>query len=277
VRTRTKGFGFTHISKVISGILSKASLAKQCYPAIAQCMGVLCATTTEKNRTAYIENYLEVIRKPGEDTQKLITLLCLGEVGRRVNLQNHSGLEYLLANIFDDSVSEEFKSTAAGTLGSVAVGNLSKYLPFILEDLSAHRERQYFLLLALREVISRQSKTPLGVKELFSHLQSAQLDLLLGYCQAPKVGVRNVVAECLGRLAIVRPQEMLDKLSLKLNSTDSPFDRSTAVTALKFAIMDYDPLGELDQLLESKIRLFLNPLSDTDLVNIFIFILRDCE
>jgi len=265
VRTRTKGFGFKHISKVITGILNKSSLAKQSYPAGAQCMGVLCATTTEKHRNVTIENYLEQLRKPGEDSQKYVTLLCIGEVGRRVNLSNHTGLEILLSNIFDENVSEEFKSTAAGALGNVAVGNLQKYLPFILEDLASHPDRQYFLLLALREVISRQSKTPNGVRELFSHLQTQQLDLLLGYCQAPKVGVRNVVSECLGRLVLVRPSEMLERLSFKLQSTGSPFDRSTAVTALKFAVIDSDAGSvELDQLLESKICLFLNPLSDSD-------------
>lgn len=48
--------------------------------------------------------------------------------------------------------SEEVKSAASYALGSVAVGNLPEFLPFILNEIEAQPKRQYLLLHSLREV-----------------------------------------------------------------------------------------------------------------------------
>lgn len=59
--------------------------------------------------------------------------------------------ETLILSAFN-SPSEEVKTAAAQALGALGVGNLDKYLPFILAELEAQPKRQYLLLHALKEV-----------------------------------------------------------------------------------------------------------------------------
>lgn len=50
------------------------------------------------------------------------------------------------------SPSEEIKAAASYSLGNIAVGNLSKYLPFILSQIDTQSKLQYLLLHSLKEV-----------------------------------------------------------------------------------------------------------------------------
>ena len=50
-------------------------------------------------------------------------------------------------------------------------------------------------------------------------------------------GTRNVVAECMGKLALLEPNDLLPNLRDQLKS-QSPLVRSTVVTAIKFTILD---------------------------------------
>lgn len=47
----------------------------------------------------------------------------------------------------------QVKSAASYALGSIAVGNLPEYLPFVLQEISSSK-RQYLLLHSLKEIIS---------------------------------------------------------------------------------------------------------------------------
>ena len=58
--------------------------------------------------------------------------------------------ETILASFTPNS--EEVKSAASYTLGSIAVGNLQAYLPFVLQEIEAQPKRQYLLLHSLKEV-----------------------------------------------------------------------------------------------------------------------------
>ena len=61
--------------------------------------------------------------------------------------------------------------------------------------------------------------------------------LLIGECECPEEGTRNVVAECLGKLTLIDPDRLLPKLKEHLRMT-SPLIRATVVTAVKFTISD---------------------------------------
>ena len=56
-------------------------------------------------------------------------------------------------------------------------------------------------------------------------------------CECPEEGTRNVVAECLGKLALINPVELLPKLKNQL-ARPSALIRSTVITAVKFTISD---------------------------------------
>lgn len=82
---------------------------------------------------------------------QLLSLLCLGEIGRRKDLSGHANIQYVIIGSFN-SPSEEIKSAASFALGNIAVGNLSQYLPFILGQIDSQSKLQYLLLHSLKEV-----------------------------------------------------------------------------------------------------------------------------
>ena len=270
--TRTTGFGFTYISKMINGILSKES--KKSYPACAKCIGVLCDTASEKKRSSVVTSYINQLESSSSnEQQKVVALLCIGEIGRRINFFNHDDdIHIKVSKSFEDQ-SEEVKSAAAFALGNLALGNLSKVVPYILEELSEKEERRYLLLQSLREIIVRFSKSDKQAKDFYEILNCRESIFL--YCKSSKEGVRNVVAECVGRLASVNIDDMLPKIIEKLSS-ENPDERSTACGSLKFIISDSslntnnnnnntnNNNNNNDELLKPKIPLFLDLLSDID-------------
>lgn len=82
-----------------------------------------------------------------------LALLCLGEIGRRKDLGAHIQIESIVIESFQ-SPFEEIKSAASYALGNIAVGNLPKYLPFILDQIDNQQKKQYLLLHSLKEVCS---------------------------------------------------------------------------------------------------------------------------
>lgn len=141
------------------------------------------------------------------------------------------------------------RTAASCALGSMAVGSLNDYLPFLLTEISTQPRRQYLLLNSLKEVISACPASSLS-----PHVESIW-SLLFQHCECPEEGTRNLVAECLGKLTLVNAAQLLPRLKQQLRA-GSPLARSTVVTAVKFTIvMDVkDCIGD-----------FLQTLQDDDL------------
>ena len=70
------------------------------------------------------------------------------------------------------------------------------------------------------------------------------------------------MAECLGKLCLICPGELLPQLQAALLSP-SPLMRTTVVTAMKFTISDQPQ--PIDTLLKTSIGEFLTALTDSDL------------
>lgn len=94
----------------------------------------------------YITEFLIIFQ-----AKQHLALLCLGEIGRRKDLSSHAHIENIVIESFQ-SPFEEIKSAASYALGNIAVGNLSKYLPFILDQIDNQQKKQYLLLHSLKEV-----------------------------------------------------------------------------------------------------------------------------
>ncbi|XP_008485639.1 cullin-associated NEDD8-dissociated protein 1, partial [Diaphorina citri] len=73
---------------------------------------------------------------------------------------------------------------------------------------------------------------------------------------------RNVVAECLGKLTLIDPSNLLPRLQESLKS-NSALMRTTVLTAVKFTISDQPQ--SIDPLLRQTIGDFLSALKDSDL------------
>lgn len=168
-------------------------------------------------------------------------------------------LPQCILNCFATS-SEDVKSAASHALGAVAVGNLNYYLPFILNEIEAQPKRQYLLLHSLKEVISSLSTSKTGLEQLMPSVPSIW-NQLFKHCECSEEGSRNVVAECLGKLVLVNPEELLPRLQQALKS-DSPLMRTAVVSAVKFTISDQPQ--PIDPMLKQSIGQFLFALQDPE-------------
>lgn len=158
------------------------------------------------------------------------------------------------------SSSEDIKGAASHSLGAIAVGNVTYYLPYILNEIEAQPKRQYLLLHSLKELISSLSQSPNGLQQLLPSVPSIWRQLFK-HCECSEEGARNVVAECLGKLVLVNPEELLPHLQEALNSR-SALMRTAVVSAIKFTISDQPQA--IDLLLRQCIGQFLLTLQDQD-------------
>lgn len=102
---------------------------------IAQCIAALCQSAGPQQVSATVQSLLAVLQNPsGQPSAKLLALLSIGEIGRTADLSAFSSLQQTLATALASS-SEDLKTAASQALGAVCTGNLSAYLPFILQQI----------------------------------------------------------------------------------------------------------------------------------------------
>lgn len=234
-------------------------LHKQAFHSLAKCVAAV-TVPWENEALIVIDTLLKDVQNPISDQQHIFALLVIGEIGRHIDLDRVPNLKETILSSFLPQ-SEEVKSAASYTLGSVAVGNLQAYLPFVLQEIEAQPRRQYLLLHSLKEIISCQSGSSRGVTELSNYIPSIW-ELLLRHAECSEEGTRNVVSECLGKLTLLEPHQLLPRLRSGLSS-HSPLMRATVLTALKFTISDQPQA--IDPLLRLSIGQFLEALEDPDL------------
>ncbi|XP_062843034.1 cullin-associated NEDD8-dissociated protein 2 [Trichomycterus rosablanca] len=261
VLTRSSNTGYSDLMKSLTSPFYKAKSAesmplhKQSYYSVAKCVAAL-SSVCPKEASGTITNLIqEVKNQKTSESIRILSFLCLGELGRSMNLGAHKELKTVIMNAFS-SPNEEVKSAASSALGNICVGNLEDYLPFLLKEIGGQPKRQYLLLHSLKEVISTLPATSLK-----PHVENIWT-LLFKNCECPEEGTRNVVAECLGKLTLVNPTDFLARLKKQL-STGSPLARSTVVTAIKFTIVDHPT--SIDSLLKECIGDFLKTIQDADL------------
>lgn len=66
-------------------------------------------------------------------------------------MSSHANIENIVIGFFQ-SPFKAMSSAASHALGNIAVGNISRYLPFILDQIDNQQERQYLLIYSLKEV-----------------------------------------------------------------------------------------------------------------------------
>ncbi|XP_024967056.1 cullin-associated NEDD8-dissociated protein 1 isoform X4 [Cynara cardunculus var. scolymus] len=229
------------------------------------CMGLLVSTFGD-HLTADLPACLPVlVDRMGNEITRLtavkakqhLALLCLGEIGRRKDLSSHAHIENIVIESFQ-SPFEEIKSAASYALGNIAVGNLPKYLPFILNQIDNQQKKQYLLLHSLKEVIVRQS---VDKAEFQDSSVEKILNLLFNHCESEEEGVRNVVAECLGKIALIKPSKLVPALKERTTSP-AAFTRATVVVAVKYSIVERPE--KIDSVLYPEISSFLMLIKDQD-------------
>lgn len=207
--------------------------------AAAQCTAALCRAMGQERVESTAQSMLATLQAPDvHEAHQRFALLALGEVGREANLAAFSTLPGVLTAAL---ASENVAEAASFALGGVAAGNLSAYLPVVLEQVhaqAANPKLQYQLLRALNEVITTTARR---TTEATVPMSPAQIDivltLLLSSSSEKEEECRAVVAECLGHLALLAPDTVLPALRDQLDAED-PESRAVAVTALKHAAVE---------------------------------------
>uniref|UniRef100_A0A166GKY0 TATA-binding protein interacting (TIP20) domain-containing protein n=1 Tax=Daucus carota subsp. sativus TaxID=79200 RepID=A0A166GKY0_DAUCS len=238
---------------------SGGGVAKQALFSIAQCVAVLCLAAGDQKCSSTVKMLTAMLKADSATNsgKQHLSLLCLGEIGRRKDLSSHAHIENIVIESFQ-SPFEEIKSAASYALGNIAVGNLSKYLPFILDQIDNQQKKQYLLLHSLKEVIVRQSVDKADFQD--TSVEKI-LNLLFNHCESEEEGVRNVVAECLGKIALIKPAKLVPALKGRLTSP-AAFTRATVVIAVKYSIVERPE--KIDEIIYPEISSFLMLIKDQD-------------
>ncbi|CAH9086044.1 unnamed protein product [Cuscuta europaea] len=255
----------TSFDELLDSLLSTArptqagGVAKQALFSVAQCVAVLCLAAGGKKVSSTVNMLTEILKKDSStnSAKQHLALLCLGEIGRRKDLSSHSHIENIVIESFQ-SPFEEIKSAASYALGNIAVGNLPKYLPFILDKIDNQQKKQYLLLHSLKEVIVRQSVDKAEFQD--SNVDKI-LHLLFNHCESEEEGVRNVVAECLGKIALIEPGKLVPALKER-TSNPAAFTRATVAIAVKYSLVERPE--KIDAFLSNQISSFLMLIKDDD-------------
>jgi len=231
---------------------------KQTLTSVAACVAALAAGAPEADRVATIERFMAQIQAPGDGAagDQLLSLYCLGQIGRRVDLSaQRTALMAGLAACLE-APAEELRAAAAFALGCVAAGSVDTYLPLIVAQVAdpSQSGHHYLLLQALKELIVSARPAALA-----AHV-STMLPLLYKQAEgAAEEGVRAVVSECLGKLLAAAPAAVLPALHARL-ADEAAEMRAIAVASLRFAIVDHD--SPLDAHLPAACPAFLGKLAD---------------
>ncbi|KAL2460609.1 Cullin-associated NEDD8-dissociated protein 1 [Abeliophyllum distichum] len=239
--------------------VQSGGVAKQALFSIAQCVAVLCLAAGDKKCSSTVNMLTDILKADSttNSAKQHLALLCLGEIGRRKDLSSHTHIENIVIESFQ-SPFEEIKSAASYALGNIAVGNLPKYLPFILDKIDNQQKKQYLLLHSLKEVIVRQS---VDKAEFDDSSVEKITNLLFNHCESDEEGVRNVVAECLGKIALIEPGKLVPALKERTTSA-AAFTRATVVIAVKYSIVERQE--KIDEILYPEISSFLMLIKDHD-------------
>ncbi|XP_027135040.1 cullin-associated NEDD8-dissociated protein 2 [Larimichthys crocea] len=259
VLSKTSNLGYSQLLKSLTDPFHSSTdtsiIHRQSYHSVARCVAAL-ASVCPKEAPGTVASLIQEVKNPGSpEAARVLALLCLGEIGRTGSLGGSKEVQGVILEAIA-STNEEVKTAASCALGSMAVGSLNDYLPFLLKEISSQPRRQYLLLHSLKEVISGCPASSLS-----AHVESIWA-LLFQNCKCQEEGTRNLVAECLGKLTLVNAAQLLPRLKQQLKA-GCPLARSTVVTAIKFTIVDQP--APIDSLLKDCIGDFLKTLQDSDI------------
>ncbi|DBA02475.1 TPA: hypothetical protein N0F65_008689 [Lagenidium giganteum] len=250
---------FNHLFNSLTSI--PADLPKHSLLNSARCIAAICSATANDNRQMAFSKFVSEISTPTSEKNKVLALYCLGEFGREMDLTSFPDVKPIILSCFS-ATEEEVKSAAAYALGSICVGNVANYLETIIQKLEQGEEtNSYLLLSSLREVIIDHATSE---KRGFSPHVDRVIPVLRKLSEREEEGVRNIVAECVGKLAVTDGSRVVPTV-LELCGSSSARARWTAATSVKHASTTTSKdLSSLEQLF-SQIDPFLKTLEDEDL------------
>jgi cullin-associated NEDD8-dissociated protein 1 len=231
---------------------------KQSLTNLALCIASICLTSSVEIQHQTIMKYVSVIEKTVSTTtsldnlhhlatNKYFSFLCLGFIGQHLDIRpvlnsKSINLDVILFNSLS-SDSDDMKSLISHTLGYLSIGNLSYYVPLVMQELNRTPPYQYYLLMALREVFLIAVKDKLNLDAYISDI----VQNLFQFLSSEEENVRNILAECLGSLMVLYPVRLIDLLNQTILAKN--IDNSATLTltnSMKFFFSRYVSGGAVD-------------------------------
>ncbi|KRY74969.1 Cullin-associated Nedd8-dissociated protein 1 [Trichinella pseudospiralis] len=224
----------------------------------------------------------------GNEQARQFSLLTLGEIGALCSMAlNDLNVEGIVMNAFENP-DERVKEAASQALGRVGTGNLARYLPFIIQQIQQSTKQQYLFMLSLLEIINHfvSTKSPEPLQQyvefiwnvsiylnfifikivfhsLYIYTYCVYVEVLLNHAECNEEAVRNVIAECLGKLCLLQPANLLPQLRSNLSISTNINVRNTLTSSIKYTMSDQMP--GIDEYLKDCIGDFFQMLKDSDL------------
>jgi len=227
---------------------SRDKLAKQSLINLAKCMAGICLHSSDASVQNETFQKFSADLKEKDEARKRVALICIGELGQQTDISAIEGVasyKDLILACFESS-SEETKVAAAYALGHLAVGNMSTFLPIVLQTIESNRQ-QYLSFAALKEVIVIYAQRNVSFD---AYLESV-LPLLEKQCRAEEEGVRNMVAECLGTLTSIHSKRIVPLLKMLIQDKRDKLACWTVSTAMRFALTRNAAPESVDDLVDA--------------------------
>ncbi|KAI0396864.1 TATA-binding protein interacting [Xylariaceae sp. FL0594] len=168
---------------------------------------------------------------PPDNMRQSLALAILGEIGLRLGADSKLDPNIFLAQFGDEP--DKVSVSAAVALGRAGAGNVAHYLPIILEATKRRGGHQYLLLQSIREILHQVVTSSTDI----STYEREIWEILFASSSADDN--KAICAECIGRLAIIKPKTYIAKLQELLTSSSEQY-RAVAVQALRYTLPDSD-------------------------------------
>ncbi|KAI1125115.1 armadillo-type protein [Nemania abortiva] len=205
-------------------------------PAVVGKVAGALFVASDGNAGVDIESFINELNmasrlSPPDTARQSLALAILGEIGLRLGPKSPLDPNIFLRQFGDEP--DKVSVSAAVALGRAGAGNVSRYLPNILDATKSRGSHQYLLLQSIREVLHQvvTSSTDISAyeRDIWEILFTSSL----------VEDNKAICAECIGRLAILRPKIYISKLQELLTSSSEGY-RAVAVQALRYTLPDSD-------------------------------------
>ncbi|KAI0491040.1 armadillo-type protein [Xylaria cf. heliscus] len=194
------------------------------------------------NAGVAVESFIDELKmasklSPPDTARQSLALAILGEIGLRLGPKSPLNPSIFLQQFGDEP--DKVSVSAAVALGRAGAGNVSRYLPIILDATKQHGNHQYLLLQSIREVLHQ-------VVTSSTDISSYERDIWeILFTSSTSEDNKAICAECIGRLAILKPKIYITKLQELLTSSSEGY-RAVAVQALRYTLPDSDEIFDAE-------------------------------
>ncbi|KAJ6238804.1 TIP120 domain-containing protein [Anaeramoeba flamelloides] len=270
--------------------------------ALAECVSELSLIASSDDFNTLLVSLLKNLKEKPSIPIVTFSLYSIARIGSKKDLSSYKKLKTIIYRCFAH-ISDDIKIAASYCLGNIAIGNLKYFLHYVLKQFQIKSKHNFAheLMRTMKEIIDyfianlntdtdlENNKDILNKRKYFeSHLEQI-LHSLFQNCESEIEVTRNLVSECIGKIAILKPKllinKIIDKLSnvedkdneikkIKLKKSKSTkslkalknskiFLQSTLLNSLKFAISK-DDIQKIDKLIQKKIKKFIIYLENPD-------------